>query len=402
MLRRFSFPLAVLLLAATLRAAPPAHIVIRGTAAGKEAVSLAGIRTDGSREAQTFLQVLRNDLNRSGWLQVVDGGAAARVDGSASGGAGLSASLRITTSRGASSDWGRSGTSADTRSIAHLAADEILLRLTGHKGMAAAPLLFVGRRGGSTDVWSCDSDGRNLRNLTNEGKLCLSPTWLPARDGFLYTSFAKGFGAVYRADFLPDGRIRRQPLATFPGLNNGAIASPDGRIAALVLSFTGNVELYVVNLQTKRLTRLTRTSHANEASPDWSPDGSQLAYVSDESGSPQIHILRPGAASRRLVSNLQESVAPDWSPDGRIAFCGKERGARYAIYVCGPTGSWTRISPNDGADYEDPSWAPDGRHIAATRTMGGRRSLVVLDSEDGSWVNLIPESGDWYLADWAK
>lgn len=388
----------LVVLAAPLVAAPP-RIVVSGAGAGKPPLSLASLRTDGSPAAREFVQVLRNDLARSGWVEPSDNpNAAMRVEGFASGGPrGVSASLRIVSPRG-TSDWRQSG---ETRATAHAASDETVLRATGHKGMASAPLIFVGKRGGGSDIYRCDSDGHNLRQLTQDGQICLSPTWLPGRTGFLYTSFVRGFGAVYRMDFSPGSGARRSFLAKYPGLNNGAVASPDGRLAALVLSFTGNVELYVMRLDSGRLSRLTRTPHANEASPDWSPDGKTIAYVSDADRTPQIHLLSPGGVGRRLVYNLQESVAPDWSSDGRITFCGKAAG-RYGIYVCGTNGAWTRVSPDDGASYEDPSWAPDDRHIVATRTVGGRRSLVVLDSEGDPWVNLVPAAGDWYLADWAK
>ena len=379
-------------------------ITIRDKSSKALAVSLAGLRADPSREAQTFLKVLRADLDRSGWLRVVDNpNARVRVDGSATGAAGLAVSLRITPPNGTTSGWQRSGSSAGTRALAHAAADEILLRLTGHKGMASAPILLVGKRGNLTDIYRCDSDGANLRNLTSEGKLCLSPRWLPGQSGFLYTSFTKGFGGVYRVDFSPNGSLRRTPFAVHPGLNNGAVASPDGKVAALVLSFSGNVELYVQNMRSGALSRLTRTPHANEASPDWSADGSMIAYVSDVGRSPQIHVLRPREKQgRKFIHNLQESVAPDWAPDGRLAFCGKPRGGRYGIYVASASGAYTRVSPEDGAVWEDPSWAPDSRHIVATRTAGGRRELVVLDSETNTWVKLTPADGEWYLADWAK
>ena len=101
-------------------------------------------------------------------------------------------------------------------------------------------------------------------------------------------------------------------------------------------------------------------------------------------------------------AGYRESVAPDWASDGRLAFCGKPRGGRYGIYVASSDGAYSRVSPDDGASWEDPSWAPDSRHIVATRTAGGRRTLAILDSEAGSWVQLTAKPGEWYLADWAK
>lgn len=399
------FVSALLCVALALSAAAQSRtIVIRGTAAGKTPVSLAGIRSDGTPNSALFLKVLRADLNRSGWLQVADSpNATYRVDGSAGGSGGIYANLQISGGSKGTVPWSYRASAAEVRAAAHKASDEIVLALTGNKGMASAPILLVGKRGGKTDIYQCDADGANMRGITGEGASCLSPTWLPDRSGFVYTSFARRYAAVYMAKFRAGGGISRTAVANYPGLNNGGIVSPDGRYLALVLSLTGNVELYIKNLQTQKLIRLTRTPHANEASPDWSPDGRTLAYVSDEGGNPQVYTIAQNSnRGRRLVHALKESVAPDWSPDGsKIAFCGKSGGA-YGIYVCGLDGKYIQISPNDGAGYQDPSWAPDGRHIVATRGRDGQRSLVLLDSMGDPPVNLTPYPGEWYLPDWAK
>lgn len=383
----------------------PNRVRIHGVAAGKSPVSLAGVKTDGSVEAALFLKVLKADLDRSGWVQVTDSpNASFRVEGMAGGGGGVAANLRIVGGAAGVVPWSRRAGSSEVRQAAHNASDEIVKALTGNPGMASAPMLLVGKRGGKMDVYQCDADGGRLQGLTGEGVNCLSPTWLPDRSGFVYTSFAKRYAAVYMMKRRPEGGYKRTILANYPGLNNGGIVSPDGNYVAMVLSFSGNVELYLQNLHTKKLIRLTRTPHANEASPDWAPDGQTLAYVSDEGGSPQVYVLASQGArkGRRLIHGLQESVSPDWSPDGKkIAFCGKMRGV-YGIYVAGMDGQHALISPQDGNSYQDPSWAPDGRHLVATRGRDGNRTLVLLDSMGDPPVNLTPYPGEWYLADWAK
>jgi TolB protein len=168
------------------------------------------------------------------------------------------------------------------------------------------------------------------------------------------------------------------------------------------LSLPGNVELYVMNIASRRLTRLTTTAHASESSPNWSPDGTQLAYVSDAGRSPQVYTMhRDARQGKRVVFGLSESVAPDWGPDGTITFCGRQ-GGRYGIYTTQAGGAPKLVSPADGTDYEDPSWAPDARHIVCTRTAGRRRSLVILDTMGDAPVQLVSVEGDWYLADWSK
>lgn len=378
------------------------HITIRGAGAGKSSLSVAGLETDGSERARLFVHVLKDNLKRSGWFQLVEGESAGiRVRGRVQGRSGIAAAVRVEWLPSGSLEWSRGAAEGEERPLAHALNDEIVRKVTGRPGMAGAPVLMVGRRGGRTDVYLCDADGGRLRAVTPDGKICLSPKWLPDRSGFLYTAFLRGFGEAYRVTL--GSRLRRDPIASFPGLNMGADASPDGTLAALVLSMSGNVELYVMNLSTRRLTRRTHTPHANESSPTWSPDGLRLAYVSDAGRSPQVYALhRDEQEGRRLVFGLSESVSPDWGPDGRIAFCGRQAG-RYRVFVMsGGGGAFEPVSPADGADYEDPSWAPDARHLVATRSEGGRKRLVILDTLGDSPVELVGIEGDWFLADWSK
>lgn len=404
--------LAALALAFALAPAPApgADITVTGTAqsSGKRTVSFAALAADSTPAAREFLATLRNDLAISGWFVPTDRPeASVLLSGSVRGSSyGVDAAVAAAWNfRASSRQWRRAVPAASLRDEAHAMADEIVRAVAGKEPMASSKILCIGRRGGETDVYECDADGARLRRITSEGKLCLSPNWTPGANAFLYTSYNTGRPIAYRVDLATN---RRSPVSAFPGMNHGAALSPDGSRAAIVLSRSGTVDLYLVDPATRRLAdRLTR-SKANEASPSWSPDGRSLVYVSDDGGYPRCYVMDLASRSpRRLVwsSAIRESVAPEWGPDGRIVFCGRA-GGRYGIYVADPAGN-TRtavlkpVSPADGADYEDPSWAPDGRHVVCTRTAGWRRSLVVLDTEGDPARKLFDVPGDWFLPSWS-
>ena len=389
-----------------------ADIKITGAAApnNKQTISLTGLQQDNSAQAREFITVLKGDLLRSGWFVPVDSPSASVViEGSVRGNSsGVSADALCKWLRGMrQQSWSKSATSDQIRDAAHSLCDMIVTRVTEKPSMASSKVIFVGRRGGSnSEIYVCDADGGRLRQITNDRKLCMSPTWIPGKNAFLYTSWLSGVAAICKVNMSTKVR---EVIANYPGMNNGAAASPDGTLMALLFSRSGGVDLYVQNLTTRKLTRLTASRTVNESSPSWSPDGENLVYVSDEGHAPRIYTMNAGVRQpRRMVysSEIREAVSPEWGPSGQITFCGRS-GGRYGIYVIDPATDPRSsipqlVSPADGSDYEDPSWAPDGRHIVCTKSTNFKRSLVVLDTLGDPPQPLVTISGDWYLSNWSR
>jgi len=359
----------------------------------KVAIDLSGLRTGGDAASQMFFQTLEKDLRLSGWFETVRGGGEVRVNGSAApSGGDLKAGCEVLRLNDQAVLLSKNY-SGQTRVIAHRMADDIIEAVTGHKGMASMRIVLVGNRTGKKELYLCDGDGGGLRPLTGENGIVVGPNWGPDGNSIVYTSYLRDFPDVYRIDLK---RNRRELLAGYGGLNTGAAISPDGKDVALILSKDGNPELYIKNLRSGRLTRLTATLRATEASPSWSPDGQQLVYVSDSSGKPHLYIIsREGGASRRISSRGTENIAPDWGPNGLIA-CSSRSGGQYVIAVIQPSNGQTFYLNCDGADYEDPSWAPDGRHIVVARSSSYQSSLYLLDTISDRPVALLSGGGSWY------
>ncbi len=352
-----------------------------------------------------FRQVLEADLARSGWFALGGGSGAefallgeAGVDGdrlAVRGEAYAAAERRALLSRS------YAAAAAEARRLAHRVADDVVLALTGVKGMASARVLLVGSRTGHKEVYLCDADGYGLRQLTSDGTISQSPKWASDGQRFVYTSFRSQFPDVYLVDLRSGDR---RCIARFPGLNSSAALSPDGRDVALILSRDGNPELYVMALTGGRLTRLTRTPRAAEASPSWSPDGRQIAFVSDVSGAPQVYLLdRAGGAPRRLTSRGAQNVDPDWGTRGWLV-CSSLWGGQYQLSVIHPETREVRAVTPPDANYEDPSWLPDGRHVLCMRSQQYRSRIFVVDTQGGTCHPLLPESetGDWHAPDSSK
>jgi TolB protein len=391
MKKHLSFFLCIVLFAQS------AHTQVRvvKSADRKISIDLSDMRIAGDPAAQSFFHTLEKDLRLSGWFEIVHGGGEIRVNGtSSSSGSDVKASgqvLRLNDQTVLLSKNYR----GPSRVAAHRMADDIVQAVTGHKGIASMRIVLIGNHTGKKELYLCDADGGGLRQLTGEGRIVVGPSWGPDQNTIVYTSYMRGFPDICRIDL---NRNRRDVLANYSGLNTGSDLSPNGKEMALILSKDGNPELYIKNLRSGSLTRLTAT-RATEASPSWSPDGRNLVYVSDSSGTPQLYIIpREGGAPRRISSRGTENVAPDWGANGMIA-CSSRSGGRYVVAIIQPSTGQTVYLPADGADYEDPSWAPDGRHIVAARSVNYQSSLYLLDTVSDRPVALLQGGGSWYSPD---
>ncbi|MDE3952730.1 Tol-Pal system beta propeller repeat protein TolB [Glaesserella parasuis] len=128
-------------------------------------------------------------------------------------------------------------------------------------------------------------------------------------------------------------------------------------------------------------------------SPEWSPDGSKLAYVTFENNKSQVvvHDIRSGA--RKVIGSLRgHNGAPSFSPDGsRVAFASNQDGV-LNIYVTGVGGGSPRQLTSNAGNNTEPSWSPDGGYILFTSDRGGLPQVYQMSSSGGG-ASLIGGSG---------
>ena len=109
--------------------------------------------------------------------------------------------------------------------------------------------------------------------------------------------------------------------------------SPNGKKVVYVrnsnniMTDNKNKNLWLIDVKSGEQTPLF--SNGNQYSqPTWSPDGKKIAFVSNETGSKQIHVHYIAENKTAMVSQVQESVSSlTWSPDGKwLAFSQKVKG----------------------------------------------------------------------------
>jgi Tol biopolymer transport system component/tetratricopeptide (TPR) repeat protein len=152
----------------------------------------------------------------------------------------------------------------------------------------------------------------------------------------------------------------------------------------------GNEEIYVMNRDGSGQRRLTNHPAADNT-PAFSPDGSQIAFMSQRVGGFDIFVMNADGTGQRRLTNFTEiglgAVNPEWSPDGkRIVF--RSRVGPMNLYVINIDGTGLRKLTDDPLGAVQPSWSPDGRKIAFASLRHGRHEIYVMNTDGTDQVRL--------------
>jgi TolB protein len=119
--------------------------------------------------------------------------------------------------------------------------------------------------------------------------------------------------------------------------------------------------------------------------PSWSPDGTQIAYVSFETGRPAIYRQHLATGQREQLTNFKGlNGSPAWSPDGNSMAMVLSKDGNPDIYLMNLSNKrLTRITRHYAIDTE-PTWMPDGNSLLFTSDRGGRPQIYRYDLRNGN------------------
>ncbi len=284
------------------------------------------------------------------------------------------------------------------RWLARRIADELVLRFTGRRGVAATRIAFASDQSGSREIYMMEADGSEKRPVTNNGSMNFFPSWSADGDSIVYTSYRTGTPDLY---VLSRGRRRSGRLLDESLPKYRGVFSPVGNGLAVVMADKANTDIFLVKRSGRGLTKVT-TSRSIEVSPSWSPDGKRLALVSDRSGSPQVYVhdIESGK-TERLTFRGSYNASPAWSPTGEWIVFAAQTGANFDLYLISPeTGYTTPLVVHPRSD-EDPVWAPDGRKIAFVSSRRGLKDIYTVDLAGGNVRRITRDFGNCTTPAWS-
>ena len=286
----------------------------------------------------------------------------------------------------------------------------LLPDVSGLAQAADARIAFMSTRNSNNgEIFLMNPDGKRVRQLTRHLQYDSAPAWSPDGKKITFASFRdlhKPKGIIFAEIYVmnPDGTNPINLTQSPKRADFSSSWSPDGKQIAFTSdegfkwdgSGGSRRNIWVMDANGGNPRNLTN-HEALDSSPDWSPDGMQIAFESNRDGGWEVDFWKApsdiyvmtldGANLINLTNHPAADGSPDWSPDGnRIAFVSNRDGDdNKEIYVMNADGTNPINLTNHPAADRGPDWSPDGNQI------------VFVSNRDGDWERNPKDNWDVFV-----
>jgi len=271
-------------------------------------------------------------------------------------------------------------------------------RLKGEK--LDGQLLFT-RQG---NLWAWKSDGATRlaigagnSTVADTTVKLLQPSWQPGSGAIAYIRQDETFSDLWvvnangsNARSLTTHKGKGQPRS--PGYIETSLWafapswSPDGsQIAYLSDVQTDDLALWITPVKTPQPRRLSSLAvgQGGIQSPAWSPDGAQIAVAGYDAGKPQINLINISTGrNTRLTDTNEGAYDPAWSPDGKTVAYSVRKGNGSELWLMRADGS-NQTQIVSGLVARSPTWSPDGKTVAFLGLRGTGFELFTVGITPG-------------------
>lgn len=263
--------------------------------------------------------------------------------------------------------------------------------LSTYPGSTNGRLIFGAVVATNTDVYSALPNGHGLQRLTSQPGFDACPA--SSADG-KWIAYCSGVAPSYEIWVMRQDGTEKRQLTTLGGAATFPDFSPDaGRIVFTALTAqTAGADILAVNADGSSVVALT-SSAGDDRYPAYSPDGTKIVFNSARTGQWQVWLMNADGSNQTQLTfdPVMKDQVPDWSPDGsQIAFV-----TRIDPLVPGNGDLWLmdadgghqrNITEGPGWEY-GAAWSPDGTAIAYLDTATRRVNILDLVSGERRVVN---------------
>jgi Tol biopolymer transport system component/predicted Ser/Thr protein kinase len=270
----------------------------------------------------------------------------------------------------------------------------------------AAPVRLSKPGGISRPVWT--ADGRDLVFSENDNSVVDNLWRLKAAEGAVPSLVVSDGGIapaisrqgtrlafareitdnnIWRAS-THDGAGKSDPVQLIASTRSDQVGrySPDGKQIAFVSDRTGQSEIWIANADGTNQIQLT--SLENAGAPSWSPDGQKIVFSSPISGSPQVYAVPLGGGKPLQITSAPAGCTiPRYSRDGKWIYYASRQTGRFEVWkIASQGGEPVQVTRNGGYAAEE---SPDGTWLYFTRDDSSRSQLLKMPSGGGPERQLV-------------
>lgn len=218
-------------------------------------------------------------------------------------------------------------------------------------------LAFTSYRSGTPYLYAADLITFAIRPLVRRGDLVSGACYSPGGKRMALTISSGGSSAIYLAG--ADGSNLRV-LAASGGIDTSPTWSPDGKQIAFVSDRDGTPQIFVMDATGANVHRLTWQGNYNQE-PKWSPRGNAIVFTArDERKVFDLFSVDPqsGKITRLTQDQGRSNWEPSWAPNGRHILFVSDRTGHNQLWLMSPDGSNQIQISHDRYDYSSPAWGP--------------------------------------------
>jgi Tol biopolymer transport system component len=257
--------------------------------------------------------------------------------------------------------------------------------------------VFVSQREGATELFAINLLTRQVSQLTDTGRGHLAPS---ASVGSRELVFAAREGSnfeLFSAQVASAWRSRRPTLVGLQRLTmNGADeVSPTISASGALVAFASGagLELMTINGGGRQIVLPNDGTHRDYC-PALSPDGTQIAFISDRNGTEEIWVVKLSTgALRQVTADAQPLGGLNWSADGlQLVFTSANTKSKLNGIALADMNSGSFTLLTDGGD-SSPALSPRGDRLLFTSQRDGDPELYLLSLNTGALERLTHSAG---------
>ena len=245
-----------------------------------------------------------------------------------------------------------------------------------------------------TDIYLTSIDGGSDKRLTFDQTLVDGLAWAPDGQSIVFASHRAGDLSLWRIS-VSSGTPERLPVSG-TNASHPAISRQGDKLAYTSGSTHFNIWELKLDARSRAIlpAKPLIVSNLQDAGPQFSPDGSKIAFQSNRSGSSEVWLAdADGSNLLQLTSLNNHSGTPRWSPDGKfIAFDSRPTDHSH-IFVIPALGGKPRQLTDGNFEESVPNWSRDGQWIYFTSNRSGIWQLFKAPWRGGEPIQVTKKGG---------